>query len=71
MWSPAAEGTIWAPLDPCRGFASKGGPRGKIQVAEPGTQAPRLDPQGTGRVSAEVIQHLKWLELVTFGGCEG
>lgn len=70
MWSRASRLRFRALLDGSRGFASEAGPRGKIQAAGPGTQAPRLVPQGTGRVSAAVIDHLERLALVNFGSRE-
>lgn len=70
MWARAAKVRFRAPLDRGRGFASKAGPRGKVQAAEPGTQAPRLVPPGTGRVSAAVVEHLERLALVNFGNRE-
>nr|XP_034345002.1 glutamyl-tRNA(Gln) amidotransferase subunit C, mitochondrial [Arvicanthis niloticus] len=70
MWSRAARLRFRALLDGSRGFASEAGPRGKIQAAGPETQAPRLVPQGTGRVSAAVIEHLERLALVNFGSRE-
>lgn len=70
MWSRAARVRFRAPLDGARSFASKVGPQGKVQAAGPGTQAPRLVPQGTGRVSAAVIERLERLALVNFGSRE-
>ncbi|XP_037684758.1 LOW QUALITY PROTEIN: glutamyl-tRNA(Gln) amidotransferase subunit C, mitochondrial-like [Choloepus didactylus] len=42
----------------------------QAEQAPPGTQAPRLKPQGCGRVTAEVIEHLERLALVDFGSRE-
>lgn len=70
MWARAARVQFRAPLDPGRSFASKVGPRGKVQAADPRTQAPRLVPQGTGRVSAAVVEHLERLALVNFSSRE-
>ncbi|XP_021018051.2 glutamyl-tRNA(Gln) amidotransferase subunit C, mitochondrial [Mus caroli] len=70
MWSRAASVRFRAPLDAGRSFASKAGPQGKIQAAGLGTQAPRLVPQGNGRVSPAVIEHLERLALVNFGSRE-
>ncbi|XP_077016143.1 glutamyl-tRNA(Gln) amidotransferase subunit C, mitochondrial [Tamandua tetradactyla] len=83
MWAWA--GQLWrrVPLSGLRGFTCKAGPQvraGGIKAdgeagrqaeqAPPETHAPRLKPQGCGRVSAEVIEHLERLALVDFGSRE-
>ncbi|EDM13889.1 similar to Putative protein 15E1.2 (predicted), isoform CRA_b [Rattus norvegicus] len=70
MWAQAARVQFRAPLDRGRSFASKVGPRGKVQAADPKTQAPRLVPEGTDRVSAAVVEHLERLALVNFSSRE-
>ncbi|XP_004464716.2 glutamyl-tRNA(Gln) amidotransferase subunit C, mitochondrial [Dasypus novemcinctus] len=83
MWARAVRPCLRSPLRWRRGFTSQAGPQvraGGIQAGEeadrkteqipPVTYGPRLIPQGCGRVTPEVIEHLERLALVDFGSQE-
>lgn len=70
MWVRALRLSFRALLDRGRGLASKAGPQEQAQAAGQETHAPRFGPQGGGRVSAAVVEHLERLALVNFGSRE-
>uniref|UniRef100_G3SY29 Glutamyl-tRNA(Gln) amidotransferase subunit C, mitochondrial n=1 Tax=Loxodonta africana TaxID=9785 RepID=G3SY29_LOXAF len=69
MWARTVRLGLRARLGGCRGFTFKVDPQ-EAEQAPSVTHASGLAPQGTGQVTAELIEHLERLALVDFGGRE-